>query len=97
MQRLPEIWSGSDIFELVNEFLSDSITKITAIMEHFTENDPDWKRSSQAKIGVLDIVSCYRELLRERQLKKRQSSLYVYFKKQPKHEEGQQSGPSSQM
>jgi hypothetical protein len=40
------------------------------------------------------MISCYRELLRERKLKKKQSNLDAYFKK-PRFAEDPQPGPSS--
>jgi hypothetical protein len=66
-------------------------------MDQFIDNDPDWERSSKAKRDVLDVTSCYRELLREGNLKKRQSTLDTYIKKNPRFAEDTQSGPSSKM
>jgi len=83
--------------DLTTEFLSNTITAITQIMDQFIDNDPDWERSNQAKRGVLDMTSCYRELLRERKLKKRQSTLDAYIKKKPRFAEDPQPGPSSKM
>jgi hypothetical protein len=40
-------------------------------MDQFIDNDPDWERINKAKRGVLDMISFYRELLRERKLKKK--------------------------
>jgi hypothetical protein len=83
--------------DITPEFLSSSITSITQIMDHFIDNDPDCKRSSKAKRGVLHMISCYRELLRERKLKKRQSTLDAYIKKKPRFAKDPQPGPSSKM
>jgi hypothetical protein len=83
--------------DLTTEFLSNSITAITQIMDQSIDNDPDWERSNKAKRGVLDMISCYRELLRERKLKKRQSTLDAYTKKTPRFAEDPQPGPSSKM
>jgi hypothetical protein len=40
-----------------SEFLSSSIVASTRIMDQFTDNDPDYKQSSKAKWGVLEIIS----------------------------------------
>jgi hypothetical protein len=66
-------------------------------MDEFINNDPDWERSSQAKQGVLDRMSCYWELLHERKLKKRQSTLDAYVKKKQRFAEDPHSGPSFKM
>ena len=34
---------------LTTEFLSNSITKIEGIMDQFTENDPNWERSTRQR------------------------------------------------
>jgi len=83
--------------DLTIEFLSSSITAITQITDQFIDNDPDWEQSIKAKQGVLDMISCYRELLRERKVKKRQSTLEAYIKKKPRFAEDPQPGPSSKM
>jgi hypothetical protein len=83
--------------DLTTEFLSNSITAIKQIMDQLIDNDPDWERSNKAKRGVLNITSCYRELLRERKLKKRQSTFDAYIKKKPRFTEDPQPGPSSKM
>jgi hypothetical protein len=46
---------------------------------------------------VFVTTSCYRELLRERKLKKRQSTLDAYIKKKQRFAEDPQPGPSSKM
>jgi hypothetical protein len=66
-------------------------------MDQFIDNDPDWQRRSKAKRGVLDMISCYRELLRETTRKKRQSTFDAYIKKKPRFAEDPQPGPSSKM
>jgi hypothetical protein len=68
------------VTDLTTEFLSNTITAIKLIMDQFIDNDPDWEQSNKAKQGVLDMISCYRELLCERKLK-RQSTLNAYIKK----------------
>jgi hypothetical protein len=88
---------GTPVRDLATGFLSNSITTITQIMDQFIDNDPDWERSNKAKRGVLDVTSCYRELLSERKLKKRQSTLDAYIKKKPRFAEEPQLGPSSKM
>jgi hypothetical protein len=83
--------------DLTIEFLSSSITAITQITDQFMDNDPDWEQSIKAKQDVLDMISCYRELLRERKVKKRQSTLEAYIKKKPRFAEDPQPGHSSKM
>jgi hypothetical protein len=83
--------------DLTTEFLSNSITAIMQIMDQFIDNDPDWERSNKARRGVLDMISCYRELLRDRKLMKRQSTLDAYIKKKPRFAEDPQPGSSSKM
>jgi hypothetical protein len=50
------------------EFLSKSTTAIIQIVDQFTD-DPDYERSVKARRGGLEMISCYRELLRVRKLK----------------------------
>jgi hypothetical protein len=83
--------------DLITEFLSNSISAIMQIMDQFIDNDPYWERRNKAKRGVLDMTSCYRELLSERKLKKRQSTLDAYIKKKPRFTEEPQPSPSSKM
>jgi hypothetical protein len=52
----------TSVTEIPTEFLSTIIITIRQIMDHFTSNDPDHKRSPKAKWGDLEI-SCYWELL----------------------------------
>jgi hypothetical protein len=66
-------------------------------MDQFIDNDLDWQRSSKAKRGVHDMISCYQELLHERKLKKRQSTLDAYIKKKQRFAEDPQTTPSSKM
>jgi hypothetical protein len=58
--------------ELPTEFFSNSITTITQIVDQFTDNNPDYERSSKARRGVLEMIPWYQELLRDRKLQKRQ-------------------------
>jgi hypothetical protein len=78
--------------DLTTEFLSNAITQI---MDQLIANDPDWERSNKAKRGVLDMIFCYRRLLRDRKLKKRQSTLDACIKKKQRFAEDPQPGPSS--
>jgi hypothetical protein len=66
-------------------------------MDQFIDNEPDWERINKAKGGVLGMISCYRELLRERKFKKRQSTIDAYIKKKRRFAEDPQPGPSSKM
>ncbi|GFR08430.1 uncharacterized protein TNCT_525221 [Trichonephila clavata] len=52
--------------ELSTEFLETSLATITEIMNQFIENDPNFDRSSKAKRGVMDALSTYQQLLKER-------------------------------
>jgi hypothetical protein len=45
--------------EIFTEFLSNSITAITQTMDQLTDNGLDYKQSSKARQGILDMVSCY--------------------------------------
>jgi ribosomal protein S13 len=86
----------TSVRDLTTEFLSNSITAIMQIMDQFIDNDLDWQRSSKAKRGVLDMISCYQELLHERKLK-RKSTLDAYIKKKQRFAEEPQTTPSSKM
>jgi hypothetical protein len=58
-------------------------------LDIFTENDADFDRSTAVKRVVVDVISCYKELLREKKLRARQSTLDAYFKR----EDVPQNGP----
>jgi len=58
--------------ELPTEFLSNSITTITQIVDQFTDNNPDYERRSKARRGVTEMIPWYQELLRDRKPQKRQ-------------------------
>jgi hypothetical protein len=59
-------------------------------LDLFTENDADFDCSTAVK-RVVDAISCYKELLREKKLRARQSAIDAFFKK----EDVPQPGPSS--
>lgn len=80
--------------ELETDFLSVSVTTITKIMNQLLEYDPDYNRSSRAKRGVMEAITCYRELLRERK-RKLERSVEVCTHKVTKHTEESEPGPSS--
>lgn len=82
--------------ELTTEFLSNSLATITQIMEQFVENDPDDERSSKVKRGVMSMLSCYHEMLKERRLRKRQTTLNHFIFKKTKVNEEPTPGPSTE-
>jgi hypothetical protein len=61
------------------------------VLDLFTENDADFDRSTVVKRVIVDAISCYKELLREKKLRARQSTLDAFFKKK----DVPQPGPSS--
>jgi hypothetical protein len=63
---------------------------ITDVLDLFAENDADFYRSTAVKRVVVDVI-CYKELLREKKLGARQSTLDAFFMK----EDVPQPGPSS--
>jgi hypothetical protein len=81
--------------ELSTESLSKNITAIAQAMDHFIDNGPDYERNSKAKRGALEIIFCYLELIRERKLKKGQSTVDAYIMKKPRFTEDPQPVPSS--
>ena len=60
--------------ELATDFLKKSLASITEIMDQFIQNDSNFDRSSKARRGVIDAMSCYRQLLAERERKRQTSS-----------------------
>jgi hypothetical protein len=64
-------------------------------MDQFRGNDPDYEQESKAERGVLEIISCYQELLRERKVKKRYSTLDAHIIKKKTYAEDPQPSPSS--
>ncbi|KRY48942.1 Protein tincar [Trichinella britovi] len=50
------------------EFPKNSITNITEIMDQFIEQDPEDERSYKARQDVLEMISCYQEILHKRKL-----------------------------
>ncbi|KRX13540.1 Protein tincar [Trichinella nelsoni] len=68
---LPFVDSKEDIIPLRSitaEFPKNSITNITEIMDQFTEQDAEDERSYKARQDVLEMISCYQEILHERKL-----------------------------
>ncbi|KRZ54332.1 Protein tincar [Trichinella nativa] len=53
---------------LPSEFPKNSITNITEIMVQFIEQDPEDERSYKARQDVLEMISCYQEILHKRKL-----------------------------
>ncbi|KRX43001.1 hypothetical protein T06_15004, partial [Trichinella sp. T6] len=64
---------------LTAEFLKNSISNIAHIMNQFIEQDPDGERSSKARWDVLDVTSCYPEILHERKRTGRQLTMLDGF------------------
>ncbi|KRY07580.1 hypothetical protein T12_6855 [Trichinella patagoniensis] len=64
---------------LTAEFLKSSISNIAHIMDQFIEQDPDDERSSKARWDVLDVTSCYPEILHERKRTGRQLTMLDGF------------------
>lgn len=79
--------------ELATGFLSKSLITINEIVDQIVANDPDFERSTKARRGVLDAISCYRQLLQERR-RKRQMTLDHFIAKKSRVSE--EPGPSSQ-
>ena len=50
-------------------FVKRSVTNVTEIMDQFVENDPNFDRSSKARLGVKDALFTYQQLLAERKRK----------------------------
>ncbi|XP_051885228.1 tigger transposable element-derived protein 1-like [Pristis pectinata] len=69
--------------------LMEGIKKIEEGLELFSANDPDWERSLSVRRIVLDSISCYREMLSERERQARPLSLGCIIKEEP------QPGPSA--
>ncbi|XP_067121983.1 tigger transposable element-derived protein 1-like [Centruroides vittatus] len=69
--------------ELSTDFLKKSLASITEIMDQFIQNDFNFDRSSKARRSVMDAMSCYRQLLAERN-RKRQTTLDDFFTKKQK-------------
>ena len=81
--------------ELSAEFLTNSITVIMQIVDQAIYIDPNYEWRSTAWRGDTEMICCYWELLHERKLKKRKSTLDAYITKKPKFIEDPQPGPSS--
>ncbi|KRX68178.1 PiggyBac transposable element-derived protein 3, partial [Trichinella sp. T9] len=64
---------------LTAEFLKSSIGNIAHIMDQFIDQNPDDKRSSKARWDVLDVTSCYPEILHERKRTERQLTILDGF------------------
>ncbi|KRX85782.1 hypothetical protein T06_8614 [Trichinella sp. T6] len=61
------------------EFLKSSISNIAHIMNQFIEQNPDGEQSSKARWDVLDMTSCYPEILLERKRTGRQLTMLDGF------------------
>ena len=44
-------------------FVKRSLTTVIEIIDQFVENDPNFDRSSKARLGVIDALSTYQQLL----------------------------------
>ncbi|KRZ78192.1 hypothetical protein T10_1493 [Trichinella papuae] len=64
-------------------------------MDHFIEQNPVDERSSKARRDVLEMISCYQEILHERKRKERQLTLDSFITKKSKVEKSK-AGLSSQ-
>jgi hypothetical protein len=60
---------------LTTRVSTEGINKIMDVLDLLTENDTDFDRSTTVKRVVVDVISCYKELLREQKLRARQSTL----------------------
>ncbi|KAK2578211.1 hypothetical protein KPH14_000945 [Odynerus spinipes] len=69
--------------ELATNFLKTSLTTIVDIMDQFIQNDSNFDRSSKARRSVMDAMSCYQQLLTERN-RKRQTTLDDFLTKKQK-------------
>jgi hypothetical protein len=81
--------------EIFTEFFRNCITTIMQIMDQFIDNDPDYEPSCKARRGVLERTYCCRDLLCERILKKRKSTLDASIMKKPRFADDPQPGSSS--
>jgi hypothetical protein len=77
--------------KLTTRVLTENVNKMMDVLDFFTENDADFDRSTAVKRVVVDVISCYRKLLREKKFLACQSTLDTFFKK----EDVPQPGPSS--
>jgi hypothetical protein len=50
-------------------------------MPWVTENDPSSEPQREVKRDVYDVILCYKEMLRDKELQARQSTLDAFFKK----------------
>ena len=69
--------------ELSMAFVKRSLTTITEIKDRFVENYPNFDRSSKARLGVIDALSTYQQLLIGCKRKK-QTSLDTFLTKRQK-------------
>lgn len=90
-KEAPPTWN------LIAALLAEGITKINEVLEMFSKKNSDWEHSSTVKSSILKCISCYRELLREKRLWARWSTLNAFFKNEPavSKENEPQPGPSS--
>ncbi|XP_066489716.1 tigger transposable element-derived protein 1-like [Tiliqua scincoides] len=77
-----EMEGAPPVRNLTTAMLSEGIAKINEILNIWSENDPDWERSSTVKRGVLADIACYQKMLWERQQRARKSTLDTAFIKQ---------------
>jgi hypothetical protein len=66
--------------KLTTRVLTEGINMIMDVLDLVTENDADFDRSTVVK-RVVDVISCHKELLREK-FRSRQSTLDDFFKKE---------------
>lgn len=91
-----EMEGAPPVRNLKTAMLSEGIAKINEILNVWSENDPDWERSSSVKRGVLSDIACYQKMLWERQQRARKSTLDAVFIKQlPVIKDELQPGSSS--
>jgi hypothetical protein len=57
---------------LTTRVLTEGINMILDVLDIFTENNADFDLSTAVKRLVIDVISCYKEPLREKKLRARQ-------------------------
>jgi hypothetical protein len=67
-------------------------------MAWVTENNPSSESQHEVKRDVYDVILCYKEMLRDKELQARQSTLDAFFKKRANiHLENEPQAVSSSM
>jgi hypothetical protein len=57
-------------------------------MDIVTENDPNFEYSTEVRRDLYDMISCYKEMLRERKLQAKELTLCTFLKKKADNSSG---------